>query len=172
ATVSLNSGIRSGSVRILAQVTDDLGTPLLPGIRAVSTEIIIFAGPPYFEDINDERTSHLSVGVGPLNIFGWNVVNNTATVTVVVGDKFNNPVPAGTAVFFTTSGGVISTHTGFTNEDGVATVTIHSAQPYPTIDRFYNTFFDPNADHSDFTNPQTLLPAPSQILRTARCSIR
>jgi hypothetical protein len=78
----------------------------------------------------------------------------------VVGDKFNNPVPAGTAVFFTTTGGVISTHTGFTNEEGVASVTIHSAQPYPTIDRFYNTFFDPNADHPDFNKPTDVIAGP------------
>lgn len=157
AQVSLNSGVRSGSVRILAQVTDAARTPVFPEVRAVSTEIIIFAGPPYFEDINDPGTSHLSVGVAPSNIFGWNIVNNTATVTVVVGDKFNNPVPAGTAVFFTTSAGVISTHTGFTNEDGVASVVIHSAQPYPTIRRYYNTFFDPNAGHPDFNKPDSVI---------------
>ncbi|MFQ5674499.1 MAG: invasin domain 3-containing protein, partial [bacterium] len=135
AEVSLNSGIRSGSARIMAQVTDAAGVPIVPDIRAVSTEIIIFAGPPYIEDVNDATTSHLSVGVRPLNVFGWQVVNNTVTVTAVVGDKFNNPVPAGTAVFFTTTGGVISTHTGFTDEEGVATVTLHTAQPYPDIPR-------------------------------------
>ncbi|MFQ6113148.1 MAG: invasin domain 3-containing protein [bacterium] len=160
AQVSLNSGIRSGSVRILAQVTDSAGVPVAPEVRAVSTEIIIFAGPPYIEDVNDASTSHLSVGVKPLNVFGWNVVNNTATVTAVVGDKFNNPVPPGTAVFFTTSAGVISTHTGFTDEQGVATVTIHTAQPYPTITRFYNTFFDPNENHPDFNRGTNVIPGP------------
>ncbi len=160
AQVSLNSGIRSGSVRIMAQVTDSLGTPVMPEVRAVSTEIIIFAGPPYIENVNDPATSHLTVGVQPLNVLGWNVVNNTAVVTAVVGDKFNNPVPPGTAVFFTTTGGVISTHTGFTNEEGVATVTIHTAQPYPTISRYYNTFFDPNEMHPDFNKSTNVIPGP------------
>ncbi|MFQ6115715.1 MAG: Ig-like domain-containing protein, partial [bacterium] len=158
AQVSLNSGIRSGTVRILAEVTDEFGVSLVPEVRAVSTEIIIFAGPPFIEDVNDLSTSHLSVGVKPLNVYGWNVVNNTAMVTAVVGDKFNNPVPAGTAVFFTTSAGVISTYTGFTNEDGIATVTIHTGQPYPTIDRYHNTFFDPNENHPDFNRPTHLIP--------------
>jgi adhesin/invasin len=153
AQVSLNSGIRSGSVRILARVTDAQGVPIVPEVRSVSTEIIIFAGPPFIENINDRTTSHLSVGARPLNVYGWNVVNNIATVVALVGDKYNNPVPAGTAVYFTTTGGVISTHTGFTDDEGVATVTIHTGQPYPTIARYYNTFFDPNF-------PGNVIPGP------------
>jgi adhesin/invasin len=160
AQVSLNSGTKSGTVRIMARVTDAQGQPLTPEVRSISTEIIIFAGPPYIEDVNDASTSHLTVGTRPLNILGWNVVNNTARVLAVVGDKFNNPVPAGTAVYFTTSGGVVSTHTGFTDEQGVAEVVLHTAQPYPTITRFYNTFFDPNAGHPDFNLPSSVIPGP------------
>lgn len=163
AQVSLNSGVRSGSARIMAQVTDSLGVPIVPDVRAVSTEIIIFAGPPYIEDVNDASTSHLSVGVSPLNVFGWNIVNNTAKVTAVVGDKFNNPVPSGTAVFFTTTGGVISTYTGFTDDEGVVTVTLHTGQPYPDVPRFYNTqfvSFDPNENHPDFSLPTAVIPGP------------
>ena len=160
AQVSLNSGIRSGSVRIMAEVTDATGTPVTPEVRAVSTEIIIFAGPPFIEDVNNPASSHLTVGVQPLNVLGWNVVNNTAVVTAVVGDKFNNPVPAGTAVFFTTTGGVISTYTGFTNEEGLATVILHTAQPYPDVTRYYNTFEDPNAEHPAFNKGSAVIPGP------------
>ncbi|MCH8018684.1 Ig-like domain-containing protein [candidate division KSB1 bacterium] len=163
AEVSLNSGVRSGSARILVEVTDSFGVPVVPNVRAVSTEIIIFAGPPFIEDVNDASTSHLSVGVNPLNVFGWNVVNNLASVTAVVGDKFNNPVPAGTAVFFTTTGGVISTGMGFTDDEGVVTVTLHTAQPYPDVNRFYNTSFvsiDPNESHPDFILPTNIIPGP------------
>ncbi len=158
AQVSFNSGIRSGAVRIMAQVTDAQGNPVVPEVRAISTELIIFAGPPYIEDVNNPSSSHLSVGVMPLNVLGWGVVNNTAIVTAVVGDKFNNPVPPGTAVFFTTTGGVISTHTGFTNEEGVASVIIHTAQPFPTVTRYHNTFFDPNEDHPDFNRSTNQIP--------------
>jgi len=160
AQVSFNSGIRSGAVRIEATVTDGRGVPLTPVVRAISAEIIIFAGPPYLEDVNDPSTSHLSVGVRPLNIVGWNRVNNTAAVTAVVGDKYNNPVTEGTAVYFSTTGGVISTYTGYTDAEGVATVTIHTAQPLPDIDRYYNTFFDPNANHPDFRLPTAVIPGP------------
>lgn len=160
AEVSLLSGIRSGPVRIQAEVVDASGQPVVPAIRAISTEIMIFAGPPYIEDVNDPTTSHLTVGTNPLNILGWNIVNNTATVVAVVGDKYNNPVPPGTAVYFTTTGGVISTHTGYTNEEGVAKVTIHTGQPYPTIYRYYHTFYDPNANHPNFRLPTAIIPGP------------
>jgi len=160
AQVSLNSGTKSGTVRIMAQVVNSDGTPIVPEVRAVSTEILIFAGPPYIEDVNDARTSHLSVGVNPLNVAGWDVVNNTAVVTAVVGDKFNNPVPAGTAVYFTTTGGVISTFRGFTDEEGIATVTIHTGNPLPDITRFYNTFFDPNEAHPDWSLATNIIPGP------------
>jgi len=172
AQVALNSGIRSGSVRIQAQVTDSSGVPIMPEVRAISTEIIIFGGPPFIEDVNDRSTSHLTVGVSPLNIRGWDIVNNSATVVVVVGDKFNNPVPPGTAVYFTTTGGVISTFTGFTDEEGVASVTIRSGQPDPNISRYYNTFFDPNENHPDFSLPSNVIPGPipdfegSQVLNS------
>ncbi len=160
AAVSLNSGTRSGSVRIMAQVTDSLANPLQPEVRAISTEIIVFAGPPFIEDVNDRSTSHLTVGSKVLNIFGWNVVNNTVRIVAVVGDKFNNPVPPGTAVFFTTTGGIVSTHTGFTDEEGVVRVTLHSAQPYPNITRYYNTYFDPNENHTEFSLPTNVIPGP------------
>jgi hypothetical protein len=170
--VSLISGTRSGTVRIQAEVVDENNQPLVPVVRAISTEIIIFAGPPFIENVNDRSTSHLTVGTDPLNILGWHFVNNTASVTAVVGDKYNNPVPVGTAVYFTTTGGVISTHMGYTDEEGLATVTIHSAQPYPTIHRFYQTFYDPNRSHPDFSLPTNIIPGPipdfefSQVLNS------
>ncbi len=160
AQVSLNSGIRSGTVRVRAEVVDATGRPITPVISATSTDVIIHAGPPFIADVNDVLTSRLSVGSKPLNMFGWFVVNDTVTVVAVVGDKYNNPVPAGTAVYFTTSGGIISTHTGYTDEQGIVTVTLHSGQPYPTVPLFYNTFLDPNAGHPDFNKPTAVIPGP------------
>ena len=70
AEVSLNSGIKSGSARIRVEVTDSFAVPVVPNVRAKATEIIIFGGPPFIEDVNDASTSHLSVGVKPLNVYG------------------------------------------------------------------------------------------------------
>ncbi len=144
AQISFRSGTRSGPVRIQAEITDESGNPLTPPVRAISTEILIFAGPPYIEDITDVSTSHLAVGSAKKNIRGWDWVNNTTTVTVVVGDKYNNPVAEGTAVYFTMTAGLITTYTGYTDANGVASVTIHTGNPVPTIDRYYNTFYEPN----------------------------
>jgi hypothetical protein len=48
-----------------------------------------------------------------------------------VGDKYSNPVKLGTAVYFNTTGGIINA-SGFTNDDGQATVELHSGNPRPS----------------------------------------
>jgi adhesin/invasin len=145
ASVSYNSGTISGSVRIRA---------VCQGIQAISTELQIYSGPPYIENINNGCTSsHLALGASPINFYGWYTVNYSTTLTAVVGDRYNNPVPAGTAVYFTTSGGVINTATGFTDSLGVASVTMLSGAPYPTILRWLTTLRDPNTNAMISCNP-------------------
>jgi hypothetical protein len=104
-------------------------------VTATSPQLIIHAGPPYMENANDSTTTHLTVVATRLNV--WKGLDTTA-VTVMVGDKYNNPVEKNTAVYLTTSGGVISTHTAYTNEYGKATVLLTGGNPQPTINRFYN----------------------------------
>ncbi len=172
AQISFNTGVRSGTAKIQALITDETGTPIILNgttVRASSTEILIYGGPPYIEDVNARSTSHLSVGVGPQNIFGWNIVErDAATVIAVVGDRFNNPVPPGTVVHFTTTAGNIST-VAETDEHGVATVTFKAAQPYPTIDRYYGrlpsgdqdpNFVDPNLNHPNYFGFDPIIPGP------------
>ncbi len=137
AQVSYISGIRAGASRIRADVTADAdGNPVSPSVMGISTEIVIFAGPPYIENINDPSSSHLSVGVewGKQNMWHW---IETSEITVLVGDKYNNPVQEGTAVYLTTSGGVITTK-AYTDANGIAKAILQSGNPEPTIDRFYN----------------------------------
>ena len=141
AQISFTSGIRSGNARIKAVVLDDGGSPL--EITAASTEILIHAGPPYIENVNDPSTSHLTVFVKRQNIWAG---LDTTVVTVLVGDRYNNPVDQGTAVYLTTSGGVITTQS-FTDSYGLVNDTLMAGQPYPTIDRYYNyegMMLDPN----------------------------
>jgi len=137
AQVSYISGIRAGASRIQAEVTaDSYGNPVSPPVMGISTEIVIFAGPPYIENVNDPSSSHLSLGVewGKQNIWHW---IETSEITVLVGDKYNNPVQEGTAVYLTTSGGVITTK-AYTDANGIAKAVLESGNPEPTIDRFYN----------------------------------
>ena len=148
AHVSFSSGIRSGSSRIQAEVTDSEGTPFVPSVKAISTELIIHAGPPYIEDVNNPLTTHLTIATERLNICVSQM--ETSKITVLVGDKYNNPAQQGTAVYLTTSGGVMTTHTAYTDENGVAQALLQSGNPLPTIDRFYNYIGmqDPNTGES------------------------
>jgi len=72
---------------------------------------------------------HFSLGASPHNIAGLDINGNTSTITAIVGDKYGNPVPKGTAVYFTTDIGIVNTSTGFTDDNGFASATLFSANP-------------------------------------------
>jgi hypothetical protein len=126
---SITSGTVAGSIRVKATIVS------APSISATSTYLLVHAGPPYIENVNDLSTTHLTVAARRLNI--WATLDTTQ-VSILVGDRYNNPVERNTAVYLTTSGGVISTHTAYTNEFGRANVVLQGGNPQPTIDRFYN----------------------------------
>jgi adhesin/invasin len=159
ATVSYNSGTRSGSVRIRA---------VCAGISAVSTEILIYAGPPYIEDVNFGcETSHMSLAPAPCSMFGMDVVGDSVRLVVLVGDRYNNPVTPGTAIYFTTSGGVITTATGYTDSLGFARVTLFSGSPLPTTTRWTNTLSDPNLGGPILCTPAPTQPGVAKVLATS-----
>lgn len=135
AQISVTSGVNAGTIRIKATVVNGAGVPVTPSISATSTYLLVHAGPPYIENVNDLSTTHLTIAAERLNI--WSTLDTTK-VSILVGDKHNNPVERNTAVYLTTSGGVISTHTAYTDESGRATVVLNGGNPQPTIDRFYN----------------------------------
>lgn len=136
ATVAYNSGTVSGTARVRA---------VCSSISAVSTEILIHAGPAFIENVGDGCTSsHMAIGASPCNMFGMDIVGESVEVVCLVGDRYNNPVTPGTAVYFTTSGGVITTATGYTDSAGFARVRLYSGNPLPTVNRWLNTLTDPN----------------------------
>jgi hypothetical protein len=99
---------------------------------------MVFGGPAYLDmsNVNDPFTnSRMKLYTGPANIYASHIGTeyNRSTVTVTCADKYNNPVPPGTAVYFTTTGGYITNSTGYTDENGMATVTLYSGNPYPTL---------------------------------------
>jgi protocatechuate 3,4-dioxygenase beta subunit len=132
--ISYTSGTRSGTARIKAQVTDGDGNPLIPEVAGTSTEFVIYSGPPYIENIYDPSSTHLTITTSRLNAWSW---LDTTRVSILVGDKYNNPVQKGTAVYLTTSSGVVTT-TAYTDTNGIANVIWIGGNPPPTIDRFYN----------------------------------
>ncbi|MBN1294488.1 MAG: Ig-like domain-containing protein [Candidatus Latescibacteria bacterium] len=137
ATVSFHSGNVAGTVRVKATVVNANGNPTNPLVTSETTQFLVHSGPAFLDMRNPSdpfTDSRITVGTGPTNIFAGEIGgdNNKANIVVIVTDRYKNPVPKGTAVYFTTTGGSITTSTGYTNEDGLASVTLYAANPYPT----------------------------------------
>jgi len=145
ARVSLSSGTISGVVRIEAK-TIGIGGQII----SESSEIMIQAGPPHMKDPSDFSTTHMTISAEVLNV--WRVHGET-TLTISVFDKYHNPVPEGTAVYLTASGGGVETKTAYTNEKGIINVTLHAGNPQPTVNNFYHDKLMHNPN-----NPSKSLP--------------
>ncbi|WP_076409136.1 Ig-like domain-containing protein [Shewanella sp. UCD-KL12] len=91
----VTTGTVATSVRVTATV-DDNSTP---AISSQSKQLIISTGIP------DQDSFSLSAEV--LNAEGWDRDGTEVMVTARMADAFNNPVPDGTTVSFTTEGGAI-----------------------------------------------------------------
>jgi len=114
-TVSLNAGTKAGVAQILA--TAQVGNKI---IQSEPVRMTIFGGLP--------DQAHFSIAAQMLNFPGLDWVNRTDNIVVLVGDKYSNPVQPGTAVYFSTTGGVIDA-SGYTNASGLAQATLRSGNP-------------------------------------------
>lgn len=94
--VTVNSGRVSTPVSVTASI---------PGASTGTTLTTQSSGLTITTGIPDQ--SSFSVGATKLNPEFWDIDGNTTVLTVRLADHFNNPVPAGTAVNFTTEGGSI-----------------------------------------------------------------
>lgn len=122
----VRSGDVPGAVRVLAYVTPE---DQAPGnhenrISAVSDVLIISTGLP------DNNSFSLSAGI--LNPEGLSHDGEVVAVTAHLADHFNNPVPDGTAVYFTTEGGSIQP--GCTTVNGNCLVEWRSQDTRPFAD--------------------------------------
>jgi hypothetical protein len=117
AAVNLTSGTKSGVVQIIAEV-------FLPDkiITSIPVAISIHGGLPNY--------NHLSVGPAAFNFPGLRVHGLTNPISVIVGDKYSNPVKPNTAVYFSTTGGIIEGST-LTDLQGRGTVDLISGNPIP-----------------------------------------
>jgi hypothetical protein len=157
ATVSFHSGTRAGTIRVKATVVDSTGVVINPIISSETTQFLVISGPAFLDtsDLNDPFTnSHVTVAGAPLNIFAAELGtdNSKSTIRVLISDRFNNPVPEGTAVYFTSTGGSIDTRTGFTDAQGMATVTLFAGNPFPTV-----------VNSSSVENPNVSLGGPARF---------
>jgi hypothetical protein len=117
AFATFNAGTRSGVVQVIATATVGGRTLTSSPVR-----LVINGGFPV--------QSHFSIAPGVHNFpaLGW--LGKTNGITVLLGDKYSNPVAPGTAVYFRSSAGVVQP-TVFTNKDGFGTVTLYSGNPEP-----------------------------------------
>lgn len=112
----VNSGTVSTSIRVKATITGSS-----PAISSQSSTLVLSTGLP------DQDSFSLSASI--LNPEGWDIDNTQVEVTARLADAFNNPVPDGTAVSFTTEGGSIGSSCVTT--DGACSVTWNSQFPRP-----------------------------------------
>ena len=110
----LNSGTMAGAVEVVASIG--------ASIQSTPIRIAIHGGPP--------DASHFSLAASHVNIAGLIYSGIIDSITAYVGDQYANPVPENTAVYFTTSGGIIE-GSAVTNRLGIASVVLISADPRP-----------------------------------------
>ncbi|MBI4534698.1 MAG: hypothetical protein HY708_00370 [Ignavibacteriae bacterium] len=117
AFTTFNSGVVSGVVQIVASTT--------VGGRIISSSpvrVVINAGLP--------DQNHFSLGPERFNFPALGIIGKTDRISVLVGDKYSNPVVPNTAVYFRSDAGVIQASV-FTDPSGLGTVTLFSGNPFP-----------------------------------------
>jgi hypothetical protein len=137
ASVNLVSGTEAGAVQLIAEIS--IGTKI---IRSKPVSITIHGGLP--------DAAHFSIAPRNLNFPGYNIAGLTNPITAYVGDKYGNPVKSGTAVYFTTTGGIIEGSI-LTNNQGNGTVNLYSADPrpiHPTLGKGFATITASTADET------------------------
>lgn len=116
--------VRAGTVHTTVRVTATVsGTS--PTIATQSDQLVVSTGLP------DENS--FSIAAKTLNVESYIIDGVTDAITVHVADRFNNPVPDGTAIAFTTESGQIQGNC--TTVSGTCSVTWTSSNPRPVDGR-------------------------------------
>lgn len=125
-SIIVNAGTMSTPVRVTASTCTTGDSPCTgTTLTTQSNQLTITTGIP------DQDS--FSLAATTLNSEGWNIDGLTSTLTARLSDHFNNPVPDGTAVNFTTEGGSVIGSCTTTN--GACTSTFTTQQPRPTNGR-------------------------------------
>jgi len=109
--------VRSGTVSTSVRVTASTGLTGVP--PAQSDSLVISTG------LADQDSFSLSIGC--FNVEGDTLDGTTTNVNIIASDRFNNPVPNGTAIAFQAEGGSIGSQCQTT--DGRCSVTFTTANP-------------------------------------------
>ncbi|MBI5464673.1 MAG: Ig-like domain-containing protein, partial [Ignavibacteriales bacterium] len=109
------SGTKPGVLQVNATTRGD-------SVKSGPVRVSIASGLP--------DSAHFSISMEKVNIPGGVFDNVRSKILVILGDRYGNPVQAGTAIYFKTTGGSIQPF-GTTDKDGIASVDIISANPRP-----------------------------------------
>jgi hypothetical protein len=120
ASITVLSGSISTPVRVTATLTGTNTT-----IATQSDQLVVSTGIP--------SQDGFSISIATLNTESWNTDGVQDVVTARLSDHFHNPVPDGTAVYFTTSGGSIQP--SCVTVGGACSVTWTSQEPRPSNGR-------------------------------------
>ncbi|GJQ19930.1 MAG: hypothetical protein HBSIN02_02850 [Bacteroidia bacterium] len=116
ASTAVQSGTVAGAIQVVASLTRDTDGVI---VRSTPVKVLIHGGLP--------DQTHFGLGANPFNVPGLHYIGRTSSITALVGDKYGNPVAPGTAVYFgNPTQGLITTSTGYTTNDGFATVTLYT----------------------------------------------
>lgn len=115
-SVIVQSGTIATSVRVTATIAG-----ISPAISTQSDQLVVSTGVP--------AQDGFSISIETLNPECWTTDGVTNNVTARLSDHFHNPVPNGTAVYFTTSGGSIQS--SCTTTGGACSVIWTSQNPRP-----------------------------------------
>ncbi|MCG7908372.1 MAG: hypothetical protein JAY69_01425 [Candidatus Thiodiazotropha taylori] len=118
----VRTDVKSGTVPTTVRVTASLESN--PLISTQSDGLVISTG------VSDQNS--ISLSADTLNPEGLDIDGTEVDITVHASDHFNNPVPDGTAVYFTTEGGQIQSQCQ--TNDGSCTVVWTSSNPRPWDD--------------------------------------
>lgn len=92
--------------------------------------------------------AHFSIAADIYNFEAYSINGNRNEITVIVGDKYSNPVKEGTPVYFNSTHGVIQ-GSGVTDADGEVTVDLISGDPRPPANNAISTIRAYTFDEND-----------------------
>ena len=131
---TVSAGTAHTAVRVTASITT-------PALSTQSSQLTVTTGLPtsgaFSLSVGAAKYANSTSALACPNVEGWSQDGVTLPLTVHLSDRYNNPVPANTAVAFTTDAGQISGScvTGATDGSsgvpGACTVTWTSANPRP-----------------------------------------